>query len=59
MTLGTWFWKSFEYMKEPIYRTKAKNEREEKICDECYDTGFEKGREFQKKENEQYLVEKR
>ena len=58
LTLGEWFWRSFEYMREPICQTQTKNEREEKICDECFDVGFEKGREFEKKEIEQYLVKK-
>ena len=50
LTLGEWFWSSFDYMKEPICRTKVRSDREEKICDECFDAGFEKGREFERQD---------
>ena len=39
----------------------VKNEeqdRDEKICDEAYETGFANGREYERKEIAIYLVEK-
>ena len=56
LTLGEWFWRSFEWLKDPL--PVYKPDRDEKICEECFDVGFEKGREFERKEIEQYLVKK-